>query len=322
MNNPLISVIIPVYNVEQYLEECLNSVIEQTYKNIEIITVNDGSSDRSLEILQKYALSHPNIKIINQENMGNSVARNKGIMLASGKYINFLDSDDYLETNAFENLVKQMEENNLDLIRFGAEPFVDGVDYKINKNQYDFRTFYKEGKVYGKEEFLASLQQTLLQKSFSASPCLYVVKREIVVENQIRFTSGIRYEDELFTLEVFLNVNRTMYDPNLYYKRRYRANSIMTSLKEDKNSQISFDSYAYVIREMGKLLHKYKNPMEKSLIKKRIRKLYGITMNINNIDSKEKKELSRIKSINLWDKMLFNTLYKVKSIFYQNKWKN
>lgn len=313
MNGPLISVIIPVYNVEQYLEECLDSVINQTYNNIEIIAINDGSKDRSLDILKKYASTYP-IKIFDQENKGNSIARNRGIDLAKGKYINFLDSDDYLSLDAYENLINQMEKNDVDLIRFAAEPFVDGVDYNIDKNQYDFSKYYEEGKVYEKEEFLASLQQSLLQKSFSASPCLFIVKSEIIKKNQIKFTPGIRYEDELFTLEVFLNVNRAMYDPNFYYKRRYRANSIMTTQKQSQNNQKSFDSYSFVIKEMGKMLDRYKLPSEKRLIQKRIRKLYGITMNIKNIDEKAKKELSKINSISTRDKLFFNTLYKVKSL--------
>jgi glycosyltransferase involved in cell wall biosynthesis len=314
MDNPLISIVIPVYNVEQYLDECLESVINQTYKNIEIIAVNDGSTDRSLHILKEYAKKYRNIKVLNQENRGNSIARNRGIEQAKGKYINFLDSDDYLALDTIENLVNQMEKHNLDIIRFGAEPFVDGVDYDISHNQYDFKSYYEKGKVYDKEEFLASLQKTLLQKAFSASPCLFIVKREIIIKNQIQFTPGIRYEDELFTLEVFLNVNKAMYDPNLYYKRRYRANSIMTSQKDAENFQNSFNSYSYVIHELGKLMEKYNHPMEKKLIRKRIRKLYGITMNIKNIDKEEKRKLSQINSINAWDKFCFNAMYKAKNV--------
>lgn len=314
MEKPLISVIIPIYNVEHYLEECLNSVVNQTYKNIEIIAVNDGSNDKSLQILENYAQIYKNIKVFNQENKGNSIARNKGIEHARGKYINFLDSDDYLALDTFENLVKKMERHQLDLIRFGAEPFVDGIDYDISKNQYDFKQYYKSEKVYKKEEFLASLQQTLLQKEFSASPCLYLVRRDIIEQNQIRFTPGIRYEDELFTLEVFLNVNKAMYDPNLYYKRRYRENSIMTTQASSKNLKKSFDSYSYVIKEMGKLLEEYNHPMEKQLIQKRIRKLYGLTMNIQKINNSEKKELSKIKSITFLEKFFFNSLYKAKSL--------
>ena len=98
----LLSVIIPVYNVEPYLEQCLDSVINQTYKNLEIICINDGSTDNSLKILEKYQKKDNRIKLINQKNKGLSEARNAGLDVAKGEYIAFVDSDDYLELNAYE----------------------------------------------------------------------------------------------------------------------------------------------------------------------------------------------------------------------------
>ena len=101
-----ISIIIPVYNVENYLAECLNSVVNQTYRNIEIIIVNDGSTDNSFSIIQQYQLQDERIKIINQENQGLSAARNAGMKVASGEYLWFVDSDDYVAINACEEFVK------------------------------------------------------------------------------------------------------------------------------------------------------------------------------------------------------------------------
>src|SRR5690625_1653273 len=118
MNNTLISVIIPVYNVENYLVECMKSVVNQTYENIEIIAIDDGSTDNSLKILEDFALRNDNLTIVSQENSGQSVARNKGIKKAQGKYIYFLDSDDYILPQTFEQLINTLEENKLDLIRF------------------------------------------------------------------------------------------------------------------------------------------------------------------------------------------------------------
>lgn len=132
MSYPLVSVIIPVYNVENYLKECLDSVLNQTYKNIEVIVINDGSTDKSLHILEDYSSKFNNIKIIDQENSGQSVARNKGLENAKGKYIYFLDSDDYILPDTLKKLIKKLEMNNLDIIRFAARPFSENINKRID----------------------------------------------------------------------------------------------------------------------------------------------------------------------------------------------
>ena len=119
----MVSVIIPVYNVEKYLEEALESVINQTLKDIEIIIINDGSTDRSLEIAKGYALKDKRIKIIDQKNQGLSVARNRGIENAKGKYIYFMDSDDYIALETLEVCYKKCEEYELEMIYFVAFHF-------------------------------------------------------------------------------------------------------------------------------------------------------------------------------------------------------
>ncbi|WP_019156025.1 glycosyltransferase [Robertmurraya massiliosenegalensis] len=262
--NPILSIIIPVYNVEAYIRKCIESILNQTYKNIEIIAIDDGSTDNSLKILKQYELNNNNITVISQENSGQSVARNKGIMQSRGKYIHFLDSDDYITTESYKNMLHLMEKHNLDLIRFGAEPFIDDVEIKIYKRQYDFSRYFEKGRVYNKENFLlANL------KAFSVSPCLYLVKRELVINNNINFKPGLMHEDELFTLEVILNTNLAMYDSNLYYKRRYRKNSIMTTHK-NVNAKKSFESYFIIITEMSRMMERYLEPDEKKLIKKEL----------------------------------------------------
>ena len=110
---PVVSVVIPVYNVEPYLSECLDSVCKQTLKNIEIICINDGSTDRSLTVLQKYSERDKRIHIINQNNQGLSYSRNVGIRQAKGRYVYFLDSDDYITHNALETLVHTMENTKI-----------------------------------------------------------------------------------------------------------------------------------------------------------------------------------------------------------------
>ena len=118
MNNPLISVIIPVYNVEKHLEKCLNSVINQTYKNLDIILINDGSTDKSGEICAEFSKRDSRIKFIQQENSGVSRARNVGIENSSGDFFSFIDSDDYLELDTYEYLINIVEEKQVDAVNY------------------------------------------------------------------------------------------------------------------------------------------------------------------------------------------------------------
>ena len=120
MKLPLLSVIVPVYNTAPWLRKCLNSIINQTYRNIEIICVDDGSTDDSLAVLQQYAVLDSRIKVIHQENAGVSVARNRGVEVASGDYVGFVDSDDSLACNAFEIIVPHMEAKP-DVVVFGIK---------------------------------------------------------------------------------------------------------------------------------------------------------------------------------------------------------
>ncbi len=113
-----ISIVIPVYNVEKYLHQCLKSVINQTYKNLEIICINDGSKDNSLNILNEYLKKDNRIIIVNQKNSGVSSARNKGIRLSTGDFISFIDSDDYLDLNVYEKCVQRIIRDNSDIIIF------------------------------------------------------------------------------------------------------------------------------------------------------------------------------------------------------------
>src|SRR5699024_7704751 len=118
MGSVKVSIIIPAYNVEDYIEQCIKSVIQQSYSNIEIIVINDGSTDGTRKIIEKYIENNENLVLKNQDNQGQSAARNKGIELSKGEYIMFLDSDDYLSTNTVKNLVSNIEKYEPDLIRF------------------------------------------------------------------------------------------------------------------------------------------------------------------------------------------------------------
>lgn len=264
MKKPLISVIVPIYNVEEYLIDCLESVVNQTYKNIELIAINDGSTDNSLQILEDYASKYMYIKVVSQENSGQSVARNVGISMASGKYVYFLDSDDYIKLNTFEDLITNMEEYDLDIIRFGAEPFVDRMDEEIDSNQYDFSKYFDSEKIYTNNELLA-----INTKTFWPSPVLYIIRKKLLTSNNITFKPGIIHEDVLFTTEVFLNCKKGMYKNNFYYKRRYRPNSVMTSVSLQSRIK-SLKSRYVILNELINMLKRYTDKDEKKLIRKRV----------------------------------------------------
>ena len=152
----LVSIIIPVYNVEKYLEECLDSILKQTYKNIEVICVNDGSTDNSLNILEKYAVKDNRFIVLNQSNHGLSYSRNKGLKQARGKYIYYLDSDDYILPNTIKTLAENIEERDLEVLLFNANVFGDiGIDEKVVQN--DVKYFTRTGDyplIYKGEDFL------------------------------------------------------------------------------------------------------------------------------------------------------------------------
>lgn len=132
---PKVSIIIPVYNVEKYLRECLDSVINQTIKDIEIICVNDGSTDNSLNILEEYALRDKRIKIINKKNGGLASARNEGLKYISGTLCHFLDSDDYIEPNLYENAINIFQNFNIDYLCFSSEVFTNGENIIQNSQR-------------------------------------------------------------------------------------------------------------------------------------------------------------------------------------------
>lgn len=136
-NTELISVIIPVYNVEKYLNQCIESIINQTYKNLEIILIDDGSTDNSGEICENYSKKDPRIKVIHQKNSGVSSARNKGIDIATGKYINFIDSDDYIEEDMIEYLYGLLQQENADISMCSAYDVYDKkIIFTAKKNIY------------------------------------------------------------------------------------------------------------------------------------------------------------------------------------------
>ena len=242
--SPVLSVIIPVYNVEKYLAECLESVLEQSFENIEIICVNDGSTDSSEDILKKYAMRDSRIKIISQDNAGLSEARNVGIRAAAGKYIYFVDSDDVVEQNAFELCVNDMEKRELEYLCFNVIGFGEEID-NIKRAGFLNRTYYKrylnEEKIYSGQELFREL---VGRNSFIVTTWSCMLLKSAVIEHDLFFHKGILYEDEGWMFIVLMSLSRCGCLNKTLYKNRVRSNSITMS-------SISFDNAYGIFASMS-----------------------------------------------------------------------
>jgi len=220
-----ISIIIPVFNVEGYVEECLASACSQTIDELEIICIDDGSTDNSLALLERWEKKDSRIKVFrNDRNRGLSYTRNCGMKHAQGKYIHFLDSDDKLFPNALDRLYRLAEREKTDCIYFGAEPIYEGessycrTDRIVYKKTYPgiFRGQELFRKIMDNNEWIAPVQFQFLNHDF-------------LKKNDLHFFDGILHEDELFTFQTMLLAKRTMCLNEKYYEYRFRNNSIISS---------------------------------------------------------------------------------------------
>lgn len=206
-----VSVIVPVYNVEEYLAPCLDSLVKQTLQDIEIIVVNDGSPDNSQEIIDRYVKKYPNlVKAMIKENGGQASARNMALEIAKGEYVNFVDSDDWVRIDMYENMYKKAKEEDADIV------VCNTTDY------------YKDYAVYHKPaEFTNKLKQT-------PSPCNKLFKRSFI--GDLRFPEGkMWYEDFTFVTELLMMTDKIARCENDYYQCNCREESTMSNNNSPKN---------------------------------------------------------------------------------------
>ena len=191
-----ISIIVPIYNAKEHLDKCVESILEQTEKNLEIILVDDGSKDNSFEICKKYEKIDQRVKVIHQENAGVSVARNHGIEIAEGEYIGFVDSDDWIEPVMYERLLKEAKETNADVVMCDATTV-----YSDGKIQADTITQLSKNQVLNKTDFTPSL---LLEMAGSAWRCIYKNNRyndKLIKSEGLYFPLGVKFsEDRIFNI--------------------------------------------------------------------------------------------------------------------------
>jgi len=223
-----ISFIIPVYNVEKYLKQCLDSIINQTLRDIEIICVNDGSTDESLNILKDYKEKDSRIIIINQNNAGQGKARNEGLDVATGEYILFVDSDDWIELNAAEELYKNINEKDLDVLIFQV------INYDDEKNNFYETKYYNNAWFPTKFDNKIFNYDNIKEYMFymACTPYSKIYKRSFIEKYKIRFPIGLLFEDYPFHCEVMLTSKKSAIVRDHYYLRRRREGSVMADADE------------------------------------------------------------------------------------------
>lgn len=218
-----ISVIVPVYNVENYLNHCLNHIVNQSFQDMEIICINDGSTDNSPEILNEFAQMDSRIQIVNQKNQGLGAARNKGISFAKGDYVYFMDGDDYLELNALEELYDLSKAHDLDFAIFKIRNFDDSTNEPINDEYYSMPYLKKR---VGDEVFsYPDVEDMALKLAVNTYGNFF--KREFIAE--LRFPEGLLFEDNVFFTKALFKAERICFYDKFLYNRRVRDDSLSNS---------------------------------------------------------------------------------------------
>lgn len=233
-----VSIIVPVYGVEKYIDKCLDSLIKQSLKEIEIIVVNDGTKDNSQKIIDKYVKKYPDkIKSFIKENGGQGSARNYGLEKASGEYIGYVDSDDFIEKDMYEKLYNKAKENNYDIVVCGN--YNVSEDYQ-NKSIDTFINNYS----------------TDLENIFFGKMAVWnkIYKRDILIKNKLKFKEKVWYEDLAFTLKAIINSNTFAFINEPLYDYLVREGSTMNNSNVQRNLEIldAFDDILSYIKHNKK----------------------------------------------------------------------
>lgn len=247
LNQVEVSIIVPIYNTANYVEGCLKSLTNQGLKNYEIICVDDGSTDNSVEIIRKYTEINSSVILLVSNHKGQGAARNEGLRLASGKYVYFMDSDDVLSPNSLSECVKIMSNKNVDLLLFDAKTEFETTDLK--KEFWEYSSFYKRKQEYsvvrnGRE----MLCELYMNQDYFVSPCCYVISRKLLEQHLIYFPEGIVYEDNVFTMRLFLSAERVLHLKKEFFLRYVRNGSTSTKEKSVFNSYSYFACFIHIFK--------------------------------------------------------------------------
>jgi glycosyltransferase involved in cell wall biosynthesis len=263
----------PVYNVESFVSEAIESILNQTFKAIQLIIINDGSTDQTGFIVENYAKLDNRINVIHKKNEGPSSARNLGIEKATGDYVYFIDGDDYLDPNALETIVNLIQKNAVDIICFGIKTFKEDSLVKHNLD-LEKKDEYYERKYLARKEYsgIDFYEKQVEKNSLVCSPCLYITKKTLLDEKKIKFYHGILHEDELFTRLAFIHANQILFIENKFYNRRYRPNSITTIAYSDIN--------AISLLTIAEELHIHNKALRNHLLNEDVIKFYELSLSL------------------------------------------
>lgn len=225
-----LSVIIPVYNVEKYLRKCVTSVINQTYKNIEILLINDGSTDSSGEICDEFESKYDNVRSFHKKNEGLSETRNFGIKHSSAEYIAFLDSDDFIFPNAYEKMMNEIINSDVDIVIGKLVKYIPNKDIYVSKQISDYSkcNTIVSGKVY--------LNDTIKEKAYTAVSVKGIYKKSLINENDLFFQKDLLHEDELWTPKILLIAQKVIDIDEVFYAHVFREGSITNQKNKQKNA--------------------------------------------------------------------------------------
>lgn len=265
-----LSIIVPVYNVSKYLAKCLDSLLFQDlqFNEYEIIVVNDGSTDNSEEISRQYEEKYSNIKVVRQENQGLSGARNAGIKLSKGKYIQFVDSDDYLEPNVLRTLVDKMETDNLEVLRFNYQ--------NVNEN-YEIFEPYKEHKPYVdyRDEVCDGLTFLTERLGYACYAVQFLIKSELLKKEENTFKSGIYFEDTEWTPRILAQAKRVTSTDLMVYNYLLRQGSITNSVSIEKKRKVLDDKMLLVSSLKQQMLDKADKRWYEGMISATVISIFG-----------------------------------------------
>ena len=241
---PVISIIMPVYNTEKWLNESIDSVLSQTFHDFELICVDDSSVDTSFSIIKQYEKKDQRVCGVKIPHGGQGAARNEGIRRAKGEYIYFLDSDDRLKQNALDSMLSYCRKENADIFMFDGDMFFDGVDDEQRKKQINE---YKRNKSYDNVVTGEKLYTTMFREgAFTVQPCLMLINKAFLDNSGILFAEGYIYEDNLFTTTLLLKAQRAFHCGIPLYERRIRPDSTVTHQK----GVYDYASYFYIWAKM------------------------------------------------------------------------
>lgn len=234
-HQPTVSIVVPVYNTARYLDECMHSLLAQTLTDMEIILVDDGSTDRSPSMCDAYAAAHPNVKVIHKANQGLGMARNSGLEAATGRFVAFVDSDDFVSPSTYSTAVRLMERKNLDLVKFTCNRFTDTGDKEPESHD-------GEPVIYSTPEDIRLLTlcifdapRTMERYDIGGSSCMALYRMDLIDRGNIRFKSEREYisEDYLFNLDCYGHASRIGYLPHTLYHYRVTPDSLTQRIDSD-----------------------------------------------------------------------------------------